>query len=280
MPETFFIVCDDAGLGHPTKNDRGEKCQRHFAGQSSLESFAFKDEVVGSLKASRIPHPHLSWHIVCYTSSMKYEAALFDMDGVILDSEPLHAAAFQAALGQYGHELSEGDYKKYFAGKTDEAGFESYFKFLNEAVDMPMIIDEKARKYLELAGDQLAPYPGITQTIRQLATRIPLALVTGSLKAEAEVALKTFEITDCFKVIIAAEDVSQSKPNPEGYNKAAEQLGVPNEKCVVIEDSPSGIKAAVAAGVDCIAVTNTHSADELLEATKIVDLVTIAEFEA
>jgi HAD superfamily hydrolase (TIGR01509 family) len=202
---------------------------------------------------------------------MRYKAVLFDMDGVILDSEPLHIAAFQATLGRHGHELSKEDYKVHFAGKTDEAGFESYFKFINEELNLSAIMSEKANKYLELASGQIIPYPGIVTLIKKLADVVPLALVTGSLRAEANVALGTFGIIQCFKVIVAAEDILQSKPSPEGYNKAAAQLGLSPNQCVIIEDSPNGIKAALAAGADCIAVTNTHSAEELHEANNVVE---------
>lgn len=209
---------------------------------------------------------------------MKYEAALFDMDGVILDSEPLHVVAFQATLKNHGYLLSEQDYKEHFAGKTDQAGFESYFNFVNKDLDIPIIMDEKAKKYLELAGDQLVPYPGIVPLIRNLAESMPLALVTGSLRSEAEVALKAFEIIDCFKIIVAAEDILQSKPNPEGYNQAAAALAISAENCVVVEDSPNGVKAARAAGADCIAVTNTHAPAELEDATKVVSQLELNMF--
>lgn len=203
---------------------------------------------------------------------MNYKAVLFDMDGVIVDSEPLHVAAFQATLKRYGHDLSEEQYKQHFAGKTDEAGFKQYFDFIGETVELPVIMDAKAKAYLELAADQLTPYPGVIELIRDLAKHeMPLALVTGSLRAEAEVTLKAFGIADLFKAIIAAEDISQSKPNPEGYFKGAQAVGFEPVECIVIEDAPSGVKAANAAGMRCVAVTTTHSEEELKGASLIID---------
>ncbi len=210
---------------------------------------------------------------------MKYRAVLFDMDGIIVDSEQLHAAAFQDTLDEFGHKISDEDYKTHFVGKTDETGLESYLKSVNKTVDRQLVLDEKARKYLELASDQLVPYPGVVQLIGKLASSIPLALVTGSLKNEAETALRTFNIIDSFKVIVTADDVSNSKPDPEGYSKAMELLEVSPKDCVVVEDSPSGVKAARAAGADCIAVTNTHTADELQEATIVVDKLDLSLFK-
>lgn len=209
---------------------------------------------------------------------MKYEAILFDMDGVIFDSEPLHIAAFRTVLSRYGHELSQEDYVEHFAGKTDEAGFDSYFGSFTETFDLPAIMDEKAKVYLDLADSQLNPYPGIVPLIRELANRGPLALVTGSLRMEAEAALKAFGINDCFKVIVAAEDITRSKPDPEGYNRAITELRVSPGQCIIVEDTPSGVRAARAAGVDCIAVTNTHTAEDLQDATHIVSRLGLEMF--
>lgn len=211
---------------------------------------------------------------------MKYKAVLFDMDGVILDSEPLHVAAFQAVLKRYGHDLSDEQYKEHFAGRTDKEGFEQYFRFINESVELPAIMDEKARAYLELASDQLQPYPGVASVIRELSRSTALALVTGSLRAEAEVALKACGIEDLFDVIIAAEDVSKSKPDPEGYQQAVRRLGLTPSECVIVEDSPSGIAAANAAGIAVIAVCNTHEPEELSGATKIVEQLSLASFDS
>lgn len=201
------------------------------------------------------------------------------MDGVILDSEPLHIGAFQATLKQYGHNLTDLDYKNHFAGKTDEAGFESYFNFVNENIDFPVIMDEKARMYLAMASDQLVAYPGVVALIKRLSRKIPLALVTGSLREEANVAMRAFNIDNCFASTITAEDIMHSKPSPEGYLKAARSLGVMPADCVIIEDAPSGVKAAKNAKITCIAVTNTHSAMELAEANIVVEDLTYGLFE-
>lgn len=203
---------------------------------------------------------------------------LFDMDGVILDSEPLHIAAFQATLGRFGHDLDMNGYQAHFAGKTDEEGFKQYFHFINEAADIPSLMSEKAKTYLELAGDQLSPYQGIVPLIKELSSHVPLALVTGSLRSEVDVALKSCDLEDVFSSIVAAEDIASSKPNPEGYLKAAHQLNVAINDCVVVEDTPTGIKAAMAANADCIAVTNTHSKEELKAATKVVEKLSLDLF--
>lgn len=209
---------------------------------------------------------------------MTYKAVLFDMDGVILDSEPLHVAAFQATLKEYGHDLSDKDYKDFFAGRTDKEGFERYFTFINESVELPVVMDEKTRAYIALAADQLQAYPGVVSIIKELSRQMKLALVTGSLRVEAEIALKACGIEDCFDAMIAAEDVEHGKPNPEGYLKAIHLFDVSTEESVIVEDSPSGVKAARAAGIDCIAVTNTHTRNELSDATSVVDSLTLSSF--
>jgi len=209
---------------------------------------------------------------------MKYKAVLFDMDGVIIDSEPIHFAAFQSTLEHNGQSLTQADYLKHFAGRTDEDGFKEYFNSINETVDMPVILDRKTKAYLELAKDQLVAYQGVVDLIKKLAAEMSLALVTGSSKAEVNIVLNTLGISDCFSAMVCAEDVKNGKPDPEGYLKAQKMLKVHSPDCVVVEDSPSGISAAINAGFDCIAVTNTHSTDDLKAATLTVEHLSINLF--
>jgi len=200
------------------------------------------------------------------------------MDGVILDSEPAHFAAFQTTLQRRGKQLSEDDYKANFAGLTDEAGFRKYFASINETLDLPVVMAEKTAIYLELASNRIVAYPGVVALIQELSGKVPLALVTGSLRAEAHVALIALGIKDCFSVIICAEDVKEGKPNPEGYLQAQKALSVSKDECVIVEDSPSGVLAAKNAGIISIAVTTTHTRAELSEGTRIVDVLSITDF--
>lgn len=209
---------------------------------------------------------------------MNYRAALFDMDGVILDSEPLHLTAFKKTVEKYGLNLSDEEYKLYFAGRTDEAGFKLYFQSKNKTVDLPIIMSKKAKNYLRLADEKLTAYPGVIQLIQDLAKKMPLALVTGSLAIEAKTAMNALGINDCFQVMICADDIRNGKPDPEGYLKASNLLGIEHKDCVIIEDAPSGVLATQNAGIDCIAVTYTHSAHELSVATKIVDMLSLDLF--
>jgi len=201
------------------------------------------------------------------------------MDGVLLDSEPIHFASFQSTLEHHNQSLSHSDYIKHFAGRTDEEGFKNYFDFINETVDIPLIMDKKTETYLELAKDQLVGYSGIVELVKELSTHIPLALVTGSLRAEANVALEALGISECFRVKICAEDVTRGKPDPEGYLKALSMLNMDSSDCVAIEDSPSGVSAVKSAGLDCIAVTNTHYVDDLKDATLVVEHLSINYFK-
>lgn len=209
---------------------------------------------------------------------MKYDAVLFDMDGVILDSEPVHMLAFQKTLKTLGLQLDEDDYKKYFAGKTDQAGFIDYFKEINRDFNLAQTMQAKTNLYLRLAVDNIVAYPGIVSLIKTLSASIPLALVTGSLRIEADIALQTLGLTDCFKFVISADDVTQGKPSPEGYKKATNLLNLPTKNCTIVEDSPSGIKAARSAGIHCIAITNTHTKDELGGADLVVESLSMDLF--
>ena len=210
----------------------------------------------------------------------RFKAVLFDMDGVIADNEPLHAKAFQAVLEAKGHKLADDDYTRYFAGKTDRLGFEDFQSAIKQELDIPTLLDEKAEQYAGIAAHESRIFPGVKDSVEYLANKgLKTALVTGSFKNEAEHVLSQSETRRYFATIVSAEDVTQSKPDPEGYLQAASLLGCEPAMCLVIEDAPSGVRAAISAGMQCLAVTTTHSESELMSAgaTYIAFEVSVAE---
>jgi beta-phosphoglucomutase len=198
-------------------------------------------------------------------------AYLFDMNGVIIDDEHLHEEATARVLGAHGHTCTNQDYKTYFAGRTRDAGFKNYHTAKHAAYDVHQLSIEKDHAYQELAQYGLESVSHVVNFIHYLSgTGSPMALVTGAPRKEAKHMLETFGLSDYFSQIVTGEDITLSKPHPEGYLKAAAMLQVPPQMCIVVEDAPMGIQAAKRAGMHCVAVATTHNENELGAADWIV----------
>jgi len=220
------------------------------------------------------------------------DALIFDFDGVIVDSEPVHLATFQAVLKLEGITMSHDDYyQKYL-------GFDDYDCFKAVGVDNDVVFTDTKVRQLTEAKTQLVlkefqtsvqTLSGAVELIRQAAGGgTPMAICSGSLRQEIELAAETVGVRDCFQVIVAAEDVHRGKPDPEGYRMALLQLsryapsGPEPGRTVVIEDSPAGIQAAVALGIKVLGVSTSYPASELTGADRIVaslDEVTPADLD-
>ena len=202
---------------------------------------------------------------------MKYKAILFDMNGVLVDDEHLQEEAFRQTLSQINISLTSEDYIRFFIGKTDHKGFDDYLQSLNINRNADSLIIQKGEEYEKLASTGIEGYSGVEEFI-EAATKqgVSLAVVTSSTKREAISVLAGLGLTHYFKSIIAADDVKNGKPDPEGYIKGAASLSVNPSECIVIEDTPSGLKAAKAAHMFSVAVLNTHNPDELSDANIVV----------
>ena len=135
------------------------------------------------------------------------------------------------------------------------------------------LVEEKTRLYQELSGKADILYSDVKSVLSTLNKVFNLAIVTGSSKEELFPVLEKNKLFQYFQKIITAEDITKSKPDPEGYLKALSLFGINADKAVVIEDSPSGVKAAKAAGIKCIAVLHTTSEDRLVDADKIISSI-------
>ena len=208
-------------------------------------------------------------------------AVIFDFNGIIVDDEPIHFKLFQRVLGEEGIALTEEAYYARYLGFDDRgafmAGFREHGRLLSDD-KLAVLIERKAVYYQEAIRNHVAVFPGVKTLIADLAQTLPLAVASGALRHEIETILKTLGLLDQFRAIVAAEDVSQGKPEPEIYLKALAALNArgANEKpiaaadCVVIEDSKEGIRGARRAGMKCLAVTNSHPPELLSEATAVV----------
>ncbi|HVF92412.1 MAG TPA: HAD family phosphatase [Blastocatellia bacterium] len=219
-------------------------------------------------------------------------AIIFDCDGVIADTEPLHLAAFQRVLEEEGLSLSREEYYARFLALDDRGSFTRVYEENGRALSGDGLAELIARKadYLEpVMRERLRLFPGAAEFIREASSIYPLAVASGALRREIELVLKHGGVRDCFEAIVSAEDVSKSKPDPEPFLLArlllssAMGFDLEPEACLVIEDSIHGIAAARRAGMRVLAVTTSYSKEELTLADCIVDSLedlSIASLEA
>lgn len=210
------------------------------------------------------------------------KAVIFDFNGVIVDDEPLHLELFRRVLGEEGVPLTDEDYHAKYLGYDDRGCFTAALNDAGRAeqaadvVFVAELISRKADYYYEAIEDRFLLFPGAVELVRTLAASYPMAIASGALRGEIEVVLKRGGIRECFKEIIASEDVAVCKPDPEGYNKALAALNaigtdqIQPSECLVIEDSVAGVEAAKRAGMWCLAVTNSYKAEALAKADWVI----------
>jgi HAD superfamily hydrolase (TIGR01509 family) len=205
---------------------------------------------------------------------------IFDFDGVITDSEILHFRAFNAVLAPHGFELAKNEYYKDYLGMSDKDCFKTLIgegRLRIQEAQIPALIQQKTQIFERLARTEGRVIEGVREFIDLLAgAQIPIAICSGALRPEIELLLEEAALRGRFDVIVSAEDVHRGKPDPEGFLLTLQKLNdvwpdvVAPENCVVVEDSHWGLKAARAAGMKTIAVTNTYEAAQLKQADKVV----------
>jgi len=203
-------------------------------------------------------------------------AVIFDFDGIIVDSEPLHFRAFNEVLEPLGKQISWEDYCETYIGFDDRDAFKEIYKSNCEKIDaraLKTLIEKKAdvmQKYIEVG--EAVPLPGAVELIRSIPARLPVALCSGALKSDIEPILEKLGIAGSFTVVVTAEDTDKSKPDPAPYLLALEKLKIDDPStALAIEDTPAGIVSAKGAGLKVLAVTNSYDRDYLMEADAVTD---------
>jgi beta-phosphoglucomutase len=218
------------------------------------------------------------------------QAIIFDFDGVIADSEPLHLRAYQQVLETEGIALTREEYYAKYLGFDDSGLFRALAKDRGIAITDDKVdgwIDVKSQIIEDLLDNDSVLFPGAVACIQTLARRFPLAIASGALEPEIEMVLDHTGLTDCFKAISSASDGVRGKPAPDLYLLALAKLRdiieVDASGCVAIEDSHWGLEAAKLAGLRTVAITHTYPAAELGGADLVVNRlseITLAKLEA
>ncbi len=212
-------------------------------------------------------------------------AILFDFNGVLVDDEPIHLEMFQKVLAEEGITLTADDYYRDYLGFDDRGCFAAVLQKSGAAPTVPRLMRLIARKssyYQERVRQSGYPFfPGAVSLVEELAdSGRMLGIVSGALSEEVESALRQAGLRERFKVLVTAEDVTEGKPDPEGYRRALdglnslpplpERLFHPHE-VLAIEDSPAGLAAAAETGLTTLAVAQTYPAKSLRMADAVAE---------
>jgi HAD superfamily hydrolase (TIGR01509 family) len=201
---------------------------------------------------------------------MRARAVIFDMDGVIVDSEPRHEQAFLEVVREIGFgdrlTLNFPDY----IGRSDNELWVDFVAAHKPAQTVEELLTMKRQRVVEILRRDQPIFDGLPELVERLAASYALGLASGSEGAVIEEVLALGGLRRFFAAIVSATEVKQGKPAPDIFLRTAELLGVAPADCWVIEDSKPGVAAGLAAGMRVVAITNTHSANELANASRVV----------
>jgi beta-phosphoglucomutase-like phosphatase (HAD superfamily) len=214
---------------------------------------------------------------------------VFDFDGVIANSEPLHYAAFRDVLADEDLPLTERDYYERYLGFDDYGVFNTLaiqYRRAWTADEIGSLVARKAARMESLECDRSILFPGAADAIRRAAAAVPIAIASGALRAEILRVLEREGLAGAFTAIVAAGETPKGKPSPDPYLKAVALLAAAGRAplnasdCVAIEDSRWGLVSARAAGLRTVAVTQTYDARELPSVDLVIPDLTALDISA
>jgi HAD superfamily hydrolase (TIGR01509 family) len=196
-------------------------------------------------------------------SSFRPRAVVFDLDGTLVDNMPLHARAFMAFAERHGLPELTMDLRRRIDGKRNSEIFPMLFERDLTPEEVLVYEEEKEGAYREMSLGRLAPMRGAPELLERLTARgVLVAVATSAPAKNVEHTLRESGLGPRFPVVARGDEVERGKPFPDVFLKAAEKLGVAPETCLAFEDAPIGVEAAVRAGMRCVAVTSTFTAEQ------------------
>lgn len=216
---------------------------------------------------------------------MYRKAVIWDLDGVIVDTILYHLQAWRKLFNKRGKQdfVKRGDFREILGQRNDDTIRKVFGKEIS-AQELAALSEEKEKYFrLQITKRKIKPMLGVLELLASSKEEgFQQALVSSAPRENIELLLSSLRISEYFKAVIASEDVSRGKPEPEGFLLAARKLKVPESECIVIEDTVPGVKAAKRAGMKCLAVTGTYERENLAEADIVVDSlarVTVKDFD-
>lgn len=199
------------------------------------------------------------------------QAVVFDLDGTLVDSEPVHADAWLSVLAEHGLEFDHHWFGQW-VGLSDKHLAESVMREYQLNIPLETLRQQKQELYHQLALSTLRPFRGVKEGLMYFAeNQTPVALATNSSRADVDQVFLATGLAEYLRAIVTADDVARLKPAPDVYLLAAERLSIAPQACVAVEDSPAGVAAARRAGMYVLGVATSQGPDRLEEANEIFD---------
>lgn len=212
------------------------------------------------------------------------KAIIFDFDGVIVDSEPLHHRALAQVACQLGVALDYQTYVRNYIGYDDRDVFRLLLRESSRSTELASeaevvrLCQEKAAAFVAVCANGVAMIPGALELIRALSDQYPLAIASGATRQDIDLVLAGLDLADLFQVIVSADDVARSKPDPQTYSQAVRKLAkihternLKPDQCLAIEDTVVGLASARDAGLITLGLASTGSASDLGDADWVVE---------
>jgi beta-phosphoglucomutase-like phosphatase (HAD superfamily) len=206
------------------------------------------------------PHPSLE-HIT---------GVIFDMDGVIVDSEPRHQQAFMEVFHEIGYADIHGIQFEKYLGKSDQSVWVDFMDLHRPPFSIEDLTQRKQDRLIDLIRSEEPIFETLPELVEKLSRHFTLSVASGSLHPVIDAVLELQDLRRFFPTVVSIQDVPRGKPAPDVFLKAAKDMGEPPEKICVIEDSAAGVQAGKAAGMQVIAITNSLDANSLNQADFVV----------
>jgi HAD superfamily hydrolase (TIGR01509 family) len=195
----------------------------------------------------------------------------FDLDGTLIDNNAYHILSWQEFYKRRNRTLTAEEFIEHFNGKTNADVLGYVFDHPLSKEEVIQYTHEKEALYREIYKPHIKPVEGLLDLLEKIKQQnIPMVIATSGIPVNIEFMLEHIPIQSYFKTIINSTHISKGKPHPEIYQVAAKQLGFPPENCIAFEDAVAGVQSAKSAGFKTIALTTTHTAQELKHADIIV----------